>query len=134
MTTAELAFINSVKKEYKEKFNKKLIIDFASMADTEETKFSTAKVSIERVRFDVVKAKAKLEELCSKYGTSIEHIRKIKKIGLGTHPQEYDVVREYALWVIDQKFMMKNAMTIINKDRSLLYWYSGNVKKLREKK
>jgi hypothetical protein len=120
MTPEQLFTIKKYQREFKEKFNTKLEIDWDTMNN-----IGTSRAIIEIINVPNRKAvnlQALFEECVSKHNANAKKILD-RKIRLSSHDlaNERSAVEEFSKIVIKNRLSIKNAAKVLNRDRTSIY-------------
>ena len=114
-------FIKRVQREYKERFKETLEIDWNKMNGITEPFIPYSR------SFNEDAALSKLNDLCNIHSTDIATIRNNNLRGAKFRNEQY-VLFKWCRWIRENGYFEGEASKLINKDRSLIYYYS-NAKK-----
>lgn len=114
MTVQEIASIKEYQRDFKEKFNKRLEIDFNLMNEVDD--LSLGKKSLEEF----------LKDCTNKYNADIDKILNRKEnLSKSTSNKERLALTEYSRAVITNRISTVQAAKVIKRDRSCLYYFAG---------
>ena len=116
MKAQQIAQIKSYQKDFFNKFNEKLPIDWLGANNIQ-----TKQIIVSSRTFDLRIATSKLEEICIKYGTTREIVINMKRICKQTHPDESDALNEFLRWTFSNQYSFRQTAKLINKDRTAIY-------------
>lgn len=124
MTAIELMKVKEYQRDFQEKFNKRLEIDFITMKGVEVTGMDEVDTDI--VAKQEVDLKRLLDTCVTKYEADIDKIKeRRKRLQVGAFTKERAAVREFSKLVIYLKANIGEAARLINRDRSVIYHYAG---------
>jgi len=117
MSPNELHWIQKRQKEFKEKFNKDLIIDFSSM---NEIPPETNILRFYRKSLPAFETDKVFYSLLKKHDLSLESVTKIRT----TETNVKLFLKEFSLVILKTNHSIPYAANLINKHRSVLYYYA----------
>lgn len=120
MTGEELYVIKKYQREFQEKFNKKLEIDWNSMKGI--IRFVGRMRPMEDD--EIVSLEIKLNEIVNRNNASLDKI-KTKRLSRRKYPNEQKAIVEFSVYVMNNGLNIEEAARLINKDRSGIYYYAG---------
>lgn len=113
MTAKELATINNYKKDFEEKFGKKLMIDFSSMNGLND---------FNKPVQDRIDCEQWLYKRAKQLNIDLEVIKqKNKHIHKHSNPKEWQFLQEFAKKAMTEGWSLKFCSSLINKDRTIFY-------------
>ena len=125
MTAIELMIIKKYQRDFQEKFDKRLEIDFISMKGIQVTEVDELNISVMNVA-EAVDLDKILDECVKKHGADVDKIKERgKRLQVGAYTKERLAVREFCKIVIHLKGNINQAARLINRDRSVIYHYAG---------
>lgn len=117
MDAVELLAIKNYQRDFEKRFKKKLEIDWLTMKGAKMKLDDETKPSSEEL----------LKQALVKYGASIDVIRSGKRLLNRLHRREHLAVEEYCKKIVAYQIDLKEAADLINRDRSLIYYYVKKV-------
>lgn len=122
MSPEQLFTIKKYQRDFKEKFNTKLEIDWNVMNNIGNTKAVIDILNVPNRK--AVDLKALFTECVTKHKASVEKIMD-RKNRLNNHDltKEKSAVEEFAKIVINNRLSIKNAAKVLNRDRTSIYSY-----------
>lgn len=119
MTVKELNTVKRYQREFYYLFNKRLEIDWNMMKGIVRFERRANSINEDAVSLDVV-----LDDIINKTGADLDKI-KSKRLTRRKYPKEQKALREFSVYVIDNRLNVEEAGRLINKDRSGIYYYAG---------
>lgn len=125
MTVAEMAKVKEYQRDFYEKFNKKLIIDFPGMNGSPKS------VRIEHNENINKPTLKRLFDYCvNKYNADVNLIRQREFIlRKSKHQNEKLAIEDFCKLVFHYKLNLENAAEMISRDRTCVYHYAGYKKR-----
>ena len=117
MEIRKLQFIKNAQKEYLSLFGEKLEIDWNLMNKIEDLKYSPIG------DFDKEVIMSKIDELCKKHSITFEQIYRNSTPGKRKTNNEINFLNEYFVWARYNKYNTGKICEVINRDRTLYYYY-----------
>ena len=125
MTVGEIAKIKEYQRDFYEKFNKKLIVDFPSMNGSPK---SVAVESKEKINKPTLKRV--FEHCVKKHNADATTIRqRDTMLRLSKHQNEKSALKDFCKLVFKYELNVENAAEMINRHRSCVYHYAGYKKR-----
>lgn len=122
MTADKINKIKSYQREYEKLYGEKLFIDWGSMKDVPK-KVYFRKFAPEIRMIDPSKI---LKKCLKKYGADMEIIKcRDKRLHMNGNMKEKMAIIEFSKRVLNSKCNVQEAANLINRDRSLLYYYAS---------
>ena len=119
MTVKELNTVKRYQREFYYLFNKRLEIDWNMMKGIVKFERRANTINEDAVSLDVV-----LDDIINKTGANLDAI-KSKRLTRRKYPKEQKALREFSVYVMDNRLNVEEAGRLINKDRSGIYYYAG---------
>lgn len=119
MTVKELNTVKRYQREFYYLFNKRLEIDWNMMKGIVRFERRANSINEDAVSLDVV-----LNDIINKTGADLDKI-KSKRLTRRKYPKEQIALREFSVYVMDNRLNVEEAGRLINKDRSGIYYYAG---------
>jgi hypothetical protein len=119
MTVKELNTVKRYQREFYYLFNKRLEIDWNMMKGIVKFERRANTINEDAVSLDVV-----LDGIINKNGANLDAI-KSKRLTRRKYPKEQKALREFSVYVMDNRLNVEEAGKLINKDRSGIYYYAG---------
>jgi hypothetical protein len=122
MDTEQVSKIKEYQRDFEERFGKRLEIDWDSMKGV-RVRSITYRYAKED---DFIDPEQVLMECIHKYGASLDKIRDRKtRIHAAGSRRERKAVEEFSKAVIESRINIKEAATLINRDRTMIYHFAS---------
>jgi hypothetical protein len=122
MDTEQVSKIKEYQRDFEERFGKRLEIDWDSMKGV-RVRSITYRYAKED---DFIDPEQVLMECINKYGASLDKIRDRKtRIHAAGSRRERKAVEEFSKAVIESRINIKEAATLINRDRTMIYHFAS---------
>lgn len=122
MDAEQVSKIKEYQRDFEERFSKRLEIDWDTMK-------GPRKCSITFRHFkeqDFIDPEQVLLECITKYGASLDKIKDRKtRIHAAGNRRERKAVEEFSKAVIESRINVKEAATLINRDRTMIYHFAS---------
>ena len=122
MDAGQVSKIKEYQRDFEERFGKRLEIDWDAMKD----------VKIRSITFrhfkenEYIDPEQVLMECITKYGASLDKIKDRKtRIHAAGNRRERKAVEEFSKAVIESRINVKEAATLINRDRTMIYHFAS---------
>jgi hypothetical protein len=118
----EVSKIKEYQRDFEERFGKRLEIDWDTMKGA-RTRSITYRYAREE---DFIDPEQVLMECVTKYGASLDKIKDRKtRIHAAGNRRERKAVEEFSKAVIESRINVKEAATLINRDRTMIYHFAS---------
>ena len=122
MDTEQVSKIKEYQRDFEERFGKRLEIDWDSMKGV-RVRSITYRYAKED---DFIDPEQVLMECIKKYGANLDKIRDRKtRIHAAGSRRERKAVEEFSKAVIESRINIKEAATLINRDRTMIYHFAS---------
>ena len=122
MDTEQVSKIKEYQRDFEERFGKRLEIDWDSMKGV-RVRSITYRYAKED---DFIDPERVLMECIKKYGASLDKIRDRKtRIHAAGSRRERKAVEEFSKAVMESRINVKEAATLINRDRTMIYHFAS---------
>jgi hypothetical protein len=129
MNTEQVAFIKKTQREFFEKFNFKLEIDWQSMVGKDPSPESPVNkrraYNFTRV-YDEVAIKKELNKICKTFKANLK-VLKTNRCTRSSNVNEWKALRMFSHYVISSNLNIEKCGELINKDRTVFYHHAKNV-------
>lgn len=118
MTAVELNWIKQRQKEFKDRFSKKLEVDFVSMQGMEKTIYTLSRSK------DLKQVEDILAVACIRWGADVDKIKnKSNRLHIASMEHEKLAMIDFCRQVVSGRLNIKHAASLVNRDRTVIYHF-----------
>lgn len=113
MNASEILAIKNYQRDFEKRFGKKLEVDWYAMKNIKRLSFNE----------DIPTAQQLLDEALEKFGASLDVIKNGRRLFMSSDANERKALEYYCKKVAYYQLDYKSSAKLINRDRSIIYYY-----------